>query len=110
MTNKTEHRNPRSSQAPFYTKHWGLADHREEVAPGIVRYWTPSHGGYEISMDNLLAMRPEYRATSFTGDNCFEEDCSWCGVVLAFPHLFSAEDVIAAQNTFNAFYANKKEA
>ena len=104
------YRNNKTPLSLYTTKHWGLADQREEVASGIIRFWTPSHGGYELSGERLAAMRPEYRATSFTGDNCFEEDCSWCGVVLAFPHLFSAKDVIAAQNTFNAFYANKKEA
>jgi hypothetical protein len=107
MQKTIEQRNPRGNQAPFYTKYWGLADQLEEVAEGIVRYWTPSHGGYELSAERMLEMCPEYRATSFTGDNAFEEDCSWCGVALAFPHLFSAKDVIAAQNTFNAFYAGK---
>lgn len=97
----------RNNARDFYTKHWGLADQREVVAEGITRYWTPSHGGFEVSPERILEMRPEYRATSFTGDNCFEEDCSWCGVVLAWPHLFSAKEVIAAQNTYNSFYANK---
>lgn len=105
---KIENRNPRLYQPEFHTKHWGLADQREVLIDGVVHYSTPSHGGFELSHERLLQMRAEYRATSFTNDNCFEEDCSWCGVALAFPHLFSAQDVINAQNTFNAFYANKR--
>lgn len=107
MTNQIEQRNQRGNQAPFYTKHWGLADQRKEVAQGIICYWTPSHGGYELSAERMLEMPEQYRETSFTGDNCFEEDCSWCGVVMAWPQYFSAKTIEAAQQTYSAFYAGK---
>ena len=86
---------------------WGTPDHQQKIADGIIMYSTPSHGGYWVSPERLLAMPEQYRACSFTGDNWFEEDSSWCGVVLAFPEHFNADYLKAAKETYNAMYAQR---
>jgi hypothetical protein len=86
---------------------WGHPDTIEHIAEGITWYSTPSHGGYHLSPERLQAM-PEYlRNCSFTKDQWFEEDCSWCAVVLAFPAHFREEDQKVAQLTYDAVYGGK---
>jgi hypothetical protein len=77
---------------------WGVADQVTIVAPGIVRYHTPSHGGYWLSEERLAQMAPALRTfRPFTGDAAwFEEDCDWAVVVVAFPASFDAAVVDAA--------------
>jgi hypothetical protein len=79
----------------------------KEIAPGITWYSTPSHGGFHLSPERMQAMPEHLRACSFTRDAWFEEDCSWCGVVLAFPEYFSDEEKQAAQFTYDAVYKGK---
>ena len=40
-------------------------------------------------------------------DNHFEEDCSWVGVILAFPHLFPLPAVEQAWTVYGRIYANR---
>jgi hypothetical protein len=86
---------------------WGVADTVKPIADGIVFYATPSHGGFCLSPERMQAMPEQLRACSFTGDNWFEEDCSWCAVVLAFPEHFPVEDQKVAQMTYDLIYQGK---
>ena len=83
---------------------WGKADSVRTVATGIVFVSTPSHGGYILSKERMDEMPEQYKVCSYTKNNCFEEDCSWCAVVLAFPQYFPAEQLEAAQQTYFYFY------
>lgn len=65
---------------------WGRPDETEELAPGIWRVDTPSHGGIRVSRQRKAAM-PEYIRAQADG-NWFEEDCAWCLVALCFPEAF----------------------
>lgn len=74
---------------------WGFADRKDEVAPGIVFYSTPSHGGFWLS-DERMAEMPEYMAGETFGENgphWYEEDCDWALVAVVFnaqyPEAFS---------------------
>ena len=40
---------------------WGVAEDAVEVAPGITRYDTPSHGGYHLSEERLAQMAEDLR-------------------------------------------------
>jgi len=91
-----------------YTRHWGQAQDVETVYTGIVRYWTAGHGGYELNQDRMNEMPSALRACSFTGDNCFEEDSSWCAVVLAWPEFFSIKTLQCALDTFNGHYLKQE--
>ena len=88
----------------FPTKHWGMADTKEVLAEGIIHYTTPSHGGVELSMPRLMEMPEKYRALSWTGDNCFEEDCSWIAVALTWPALYSSEHLEIAKRIAASTY------
>ncbi|HZZ77117.1 MAG TPA: hypothetical protein VFE62_01280, partial [Gemmataceae bacterium] len=71
---------------------WGMSDRVHQVAQGITFYETPSHGGFKLSPERMEAMPEHLRECSFTGNEFFEEDCSWSAVVLAFPDCFSDDD------------------
>ncbi len=101
---------PMITGSKHYTSHWGRADQQAIYANGIVQYWTPSHGGFELSPERMLQMDAKYRACSFTGDFAFEEDCSWCAVPLAFPEYFDADMLEAAQRTYDSMYAGRHAA
>lgn len=74
------------------TTPWGLADTTEEIARGIVRYDTPSHGGYYLSPDRHKRMPKHLRDYKpFAGGRWYEEDADWCIVALAYPGEFCAK-------------------
>ena len=90
------------------TTPWGEPDQPEgwrTVAPGIEWITTPSHGGFRLSRERYEAMPERYRRASFTKDQHFEEDCSWCAVVLAFPESFPESMRESAARTWRSFYA-----
>lgn len=68
---------------------WGTSDSAEQVAPGIVFYTTPSHGGYHVSSTVNRTMPDSLRLD----DGWYEEDCDWARVALAFPSHFPPKAV-----------------
>ena len=87
--------------------HWGTADHVRNIAEGINLVSSPSHGGYILSRQRYYEMVPELRHASFSNDQCFEEDCSWCAVCIMWPEYFSASAFETAVATWNTLYAPK---
>lgn len=85
---------------------WGMAQDVDVLADGIVWASTASHGGFILSRERYDAMPVALQRMSFTGDQAFEEDCSWCAVVLAFPSLFSDDQrksaLRTARNAYNS--------
>lgn len=80
---------------------WGRADYMDTVAEGIVRYGTPSHGGFHLSPERLAKIDPRARAYAAKwskgwGDAWFEEDCAGYAVVEAFPQYFPPHAVETA--------------
>ena len=72
---------PRPAHTP-----WGTADYAYQVAPGIWEVSTPSHGGYIISRERHAAMPAVLRDfRPFATPLCYEEDCDWSIVALAYP-------------------------
>ena len=90
---------------PSHATPWGEPDHVREIATGIEWVTTPGHGGFRLSRERYRSMPHRFRLASFTGDQHFEEDCSWCAVVLAFPEHFTPEMRESAQNAWNRYYA-----
>jgi hypothetical protein len=75
---------------------WGFADAAEEIAPGIVFYSTPSHGGYHLSLDRLASVATSHRAYAAKwskgwGEAWYEEDCAAAIVVVTFPQFFAKD-------------------
>lgn len=100
--------------SPKYRKNarcpWGSAQQTRRIADGIDWISTAGHGGFRLSEERYGEMPEWLRPCSFTGDQFFEEDCSWCAVVLAFPHLFNADQEQAAQLTYTRHYGKKEAA
>ena len=84
---------------------WGRIQNVNRVAAGISWISTAGHGGFRLSKTRYESMPANLRACSFTGNQFFEEDCSWCAVVMAFPQFFDADQTLSAAMTFNKYYA-----
>jgi len=79
---------------------WGHADEAIVIAPGITKYYTPSHGGYLLSPERRSQMPAHLRdVPTFAGSNWYEEDCDWALVALSFPEHFAPEVMDAAGKT-----------
>lgn len=88
MSKFTDNTRPKSSP-------WGLIQSCENVATGIWRIDTASHGGYYISVERKEAMPEPLRDyVPFVQRNggtgfWYEEDQDWCIVCLAYPGDFA---------------------
>lgn len=80
---------------------WGTADYAYHHARGVIFYTTPGHGGYKVSLTKALQMPPALAkmGMNWGGALWFEEDCQYAAVPLAFPELFSAEQVEQAKQS-----------
>lgn len=78
---------------------WGMAQHATEYAPGIVFYSTASHGGFKLSKSRLAELHAKLGPVKLFRDftQWFEEDCDWSHVALAFPDLFTADEMETAK-------------
>lgn len=77
---------------------WGAADHVEQLAHGIIRVDTPSHGGYYVPPETLKKMHP-LALNTWAGRGWYEEDCDWALIALSFPALFPPEALEDAKRT-----------
>ena len=86
------------------TTPWGHPETVNEIAPGIVSYSTPSHGGYWLSPARVASMpKPLRDFGPWAGPNWYEEDCDWCIVALAYPHFFPADWIPLALATLQRY-------
>lgn len=85
---------------------WGLADHVEEVAPGIKKVHTPGHGGLKLNRATNAAMPPALRQAG----GWYEEDCEWAKVAVVFPEAFSEEVREIALKTLKNYFPDAYEA
>ncbi len=89
----------RIKDAPVDTP-WGKPDTRTEIAPGIVAYTTPSHGGIWLDKWRVAEMPAELSSRTFTkSPHWYEEDCDWAMVATAFPQFFTEEQQGMAKRT-----------
>jgi len=86
---------------------WGKIQSVKPIAEGIDWITTASHGGFVVSPARLEQMPENLRKCSFTQDNNFEEDCSWCAVVIAFPNHFPVNILQNARECYEACYRAK---
>jgi hypothetical protein len=65
---------------------WGVSQHEEELAPGIVSHGTAGHGGIHLDLKRRQAIRWEknWLGTS----EWWEEDCDW-----SIPYYFFRDDI-----------------
>lgn len=86
---------------------WGVPQTADWRADGIVFVSTASHGGFILSKERFDEMPLTLCSLSFTQDQCFEEDCVWCAVPLAFPWFFSDETVQNAEQCMKRWYPDQ---
>jgi uncharacterized protein DUF7007 len=76
---------------------WGTADHSRKIAPGIMAYQTPGHGGYHLSKTRNEQVHPALR----TPKGWYEEDCEYAIVHFTFPNVFLGKTEDAARTIKN---------
>ncbi len=84
---------------------WGPAQVVTELAPGIVRVNTASHGDILLNEDRMAALPSAIAAIrTWCGVNAFEEDCDAALVTLAFPDAFDERDSAYAIDSVRGAY------
>jgi hypothetical protein len=89
---------------------WGVPQTVEEVGDGVYLVMTASHGGYYVPPAVNKRIPASWRAVSFNAQGVrgwYEEDCDWCMVALALPHLFIREEVEIARRIFRQWQEPK---
>lgn len=93
-----------SNRLPAISTPWGMSQSARQIAPGIIRYDTASHGGYFVDDDRLAEMPAPLRSFGpWAGKNWYEEDCDWAIVALAFPDFFPAVCLSAAVDSLKRY-------
>ncbi len=72
---------------------WGQADFENELAPGIIDYGTPGHGGIWLSAERRKALN--YDKNWLKTAEWWEEDCDW-----SVPYYFFREDIRAGVDPY----------
>lgn len=91
------------------TKHiatpWGWSQTEREIAPGILKVTTASHGGIQLDATRSKEFRKKLPTAQLFcgGSTWFEEDCDWALIVVAFPQYFLPEQVAAAKKSLTHF-------
>jgi len=67
---------------------WGKADSSEILAPGIISYSTPSHGGIWLAPERQKELN--YSKNWLRTPEWWEEDCDW-----SVPYLYFEKDIRA---------------
>lgn len=85
---------------------WGMSDGQTTLAPGIISYSTPSHGGIHLDEEHNGKMPAAMRNV----DGWYEEDCEWAKVAFIFPEAFKPDHVLAAKETLKNWLPHEYEA
>jgi hypothetical protein len=76
---------------PGTSSPWGPIQTVTPLGPDAVSVTTASHGGLRVSLTALARMPEPVRATGYSRDGWFEEDCDW-----ALPYLALGLDAFEA--------------
>jgi hypothetical protein len=83
---------------------WGKADYIENIAPGIQRVGTPSHGGYKLDRERNAQVNARWRREG----GWYEEDCEWAIVFLTFESTF--QETASTEHVFRTDLENAHRA
>ncbi|CAN5509757.1 hypothetical protein BH10CYA1_BH10CYA1_40590 [soil metagenome] len=70
---------------------WGTAQSAEDIAPGITKYSTASHGGYFLNKEANAKIPPELQWSTLNLQGLkgwYEEDCDWAIVAYTYKEYF----------------------
>lgn len=82
---------------------WGMANTMYTYAPGITRYYSNSHDGFELSEDRLRGMDPVLLAAN-DHYRWFEGDLAWSLVAMAYPEVFTPFECFHAHRIMVDYY------
>jgi hypothetical protein len=82
------------------TSPWDTVQTVRTITPGIIAVSTAGHGGYWLSQARYHAMPAALRCNVYGGGTWFEEDCEWALVAMAFPEVFTDEEIFFAVASF----------
>lgn len=85
---------------------WGMSDYEEPIAPGVIFYGTPGHGGFHLDAKTNKRIPHIFR----TEGGWYEEDCEWAIVAYFMPELFPAEQSAASESMIKNYYPDQWEA
>lgn len=88
------------------TTPWGFADRQTELAPGIISYSTPSHGGIQLSPELNAKVPAHIKAATFNKlgeQGWYEEDVDWAIVAHFFPDAFDDQARMVAEGCIGFF-------
>lgn len=77
---------PRINIRSGYSTPWGMADDTRRYGDGVLFHSSPSHGGFELSVEANAKVHSAWR----NADRFYEEDIDWAKVTDTFPDLFTA--------------------
>lgn len=84
---------------------WGKPQHIKELAKGITLVSTASHGGFRLSSSRMKIIEEKFPTfTPWAGACWLEEDCDVAFAVVAFPELWTKEEVVTAVNAMERIY------
>ena len=87
---------------------WGQADNKRIIAPGIIDYSTPGHGGIKLTAALAAKVSRAFPTfETFAGGPWYEEDCDWAFVAVVFPQYWPPKVLEAARNTIRSCYDGK---
>jgi hypothetical protein len=90
------------------TTPWGTAQEAKEIAPGIIRYDTASHGGYFLSKERNAKVPAILKKSTCAEQGLkgwYEEDCDWAIVVYTFKECFDDVQFNFALQTLQQHYS-----
>ena len=87
--------------AKMFATPWGRPDYEEQIAEGIIRGSTSSHGGYWLNAERWAELRrvlPTFH--SFAGEGWLEEDSDWVAVYAVWPELAKPDEAFCVVRSF----------
>jgi hypothetical protein len=80
------------------TTPWGVSQHSEKLAQGIMQYSTAGHGGIHLSPTRNAQVHPAWRIEG----GWYEEDLDWNIVAYHFPEAFPSKVIVVDGKDFRA--------
>jgi len=87
---------------------WGQADNKRIIAPGIIDYSTPGHGGIKLTAALAAKVSRAFPTfETFAGGPWYEEDCDWGLCRRSIPTVLAAKVIGSRRNTIRSCYDGK---
>ena len=86
------------------TSPWGKVQDQREIADGITKVSTASHGGLLLSPERYAKMPASMKATAYSGEGWYEEEADWALVATVFPEAFTVQQQAFAASIMSRYF------